>query len=60
MKITIQKIIEYNNKKIVQDVASIEREELSSETLGLTLKEAKTITGGIQAIRGSPKRWEKC
>ena len=50
MKITIQTIVESNNQKIIQDVASIEREGLSAETLGLTLKEAKNITAGIQTI----------
>lgn len=50
MKITIQTIIEDNNQKTIQEVTSIEREELSAETLGLTLKEAKNITAGIQTI----------
>ena len=48
MKITIQMIIDDENQKIVKDVACLERDELSDEMLGLTLKESKIITSSIQ------------
>jgi hypothetical protein len=48
MKVTIQMIIDDEDKKTVKEVACLERHELSAEMLGLTLIEAKTITSGIQ------------
>jgi hypothetical protein len=48
MKITIQMIIDDENQKTVKDITYLERQELSEETLGLTLEEAKIITSGIQ------------
>jgi len=53
MKIKIQIVIENQDQSITEDIANIERENLSVETLGLTLKEAKTITAGIQKTMGS-------
>ena len=48
MKITIQMIIDDEDQKTVNDVACLERDELSAEMLGLTLTEAKIITSGVQ------------
>ncbi|OJX14396.1 MAG: hypothetical protein BGO77_02790 [Caedibacter sp. 37-49] len=48
MRITIQMIIHTDDQKIVKDISCLERQELSAETLGLTLEEAKVITSGIQ------------
>jgi len=48
MKITIQMIIDNDDKKIVKEISFLERQELSAETFGLTLEEAKIIMSGIQ------------
>lgn len=48
MKIRIQFIIDSENRSSTEDIACLEREELTAETLGLTLQEAKTITSEIQ------------
>ncbi len=48
MKIKIQAIIEMDSQNITEDIACLERQELSSETLGLTLEEAKSINFEIQ------------
>lgn len=48
MKIRIQLVIERGEKKTTEDISCFEREGLSAESLGLTLKEAKTITSEIQ------------
>lgn len=51
MKTKIQIIIENENlEPIIEDVISLQREELSAATLGLTLQEAKEITSNIQQI----------
>lgn len=48
MKIKIQFIIDSEDRSSTEDIACLEREELTAETLGLTLQEAKTITSEIQ------------
>lgn len=48
MKIRIQFIIDSGNQNSTEDIACLEREELTAETLGLTLQEAKAITSEIQ------------
>lgn len=48
MKIRIQLIIDDDNHNITEDIACLNRDELSAETLGLTLKESKTINAEIQ------------
>jgi len=50
MKIKLQLIIDNNNEYLTEDVIYLERDELSSETLGLTLKEAKNINSKVQEI----------
>lgn len=48
MKIKIQVVIDNDNQVITEDIISLVREDLSAETLGMTLKEAKEIAIGIQ------------
>lgn len=48
MRITVQMIIHTDDQKLVKDIACLERQDLSAETLGLTLEEAKVITSSIQ------------
>ncbi|MCE3239307.1 MAG: hypothetical protein K0R24_2288 [Gammaproteobacteria bacterium] len=48
MKIRIQLIIEAENQNLIEDITCLEREELSAETLGLTLRESKIINSEIQ------------
>lgn len=48
MKIKIQLTIDSENQSTTEDIVCFEREDLSAETLGLTLKEAKTINSEIQ------------
>lgn len=48
MKIKIQCIIDNGSQSTTEDIVFLEREELAPETLGLSLKEAKTITSEIQ------------
>ena len=48
MKIKIQMVIDDQDQSTIKEVACLEREELSAETLGLTLKEAKAIVSGVQ------------
>ncbi|MEI6628179.1 MAG: ISKra4 family transposase, partial [Alphaproteobacteria bacterium] len=48
MKIKIQLIIDNENQSVTEDILCFERQELSAETLGLTLEEAKTINSEIQ------------
>ena len=48
MRIKIQIVIEEGDKTTIEDISYLEREGVSAETLGLTLKEAKTITSEIQ------------
>ena len=48
MKIRIQMVIDDQDQSTIKEVACFEREELSAETLGLTLKKAKTIVSGVQ------------
>ena len=45
MKVTIQMIIydDEGTQKTINDIACLQRRELSAETLGLTLEEAKVI-----------------
>ena len=50
MQIKLQIIISDNNKSIKKDVICIERENLSVETLGLTLNESKLLTSNVQKI----------
>ena len=51
MKVTVQVIIESDEDAlpIVEQIACVEREALTAETLGLTLHEAKTIVAQLQA-----------
>jgi hypothetical protein len=49
MKITVQVVIEPGDgPAIVAEVATLEREKLTGETLGLSLAEGKTILAGVQ------------
>ena len=49
MKFTVQLVIEPGNgSTAVTEVATFEREELTDETLGLSLAEGKAILGGVQ------------
>lgn len=48
MRFKIQMVIDHEKEQTIQEVVVLEREDLSAETLGLTLKEAKEITGNIQ------------
>lgn len=48
MKIRIQLIVESGDKSTTEDIVCLERKQLSAETLGLTLKESKTINSEIQ------------
>lgn len=48
MQVDIQMIITQGDQKTTHDVLCFEREELSIETLGLTLKESKAMTAEIQ------------
>jgi hypothetical protein len=50
MKIKLQLIIDNNNECVTEDVIHLERDELSAETLGLTLTEAKNINAKVQEI----------
>jgi hypothetical protein len=49
MKITVQVVIEpEDGSAVVTEVATLAREALTDETLGLTLAESKTILAGVQ------------
>lgn len=48
MKIKIQIVIDNNSQMMTEDIICLTRDDLSAETLGMTLKEAKEITVGIQ------------
>ncbi len=49
MKLTVQVVIEHGDgSKVVTEVATLERETLTEETLGLSLAESKTILTGVQ------------
>ena len=48
MKIKIQFVIDHEGQSITEDIAYLTRDELSPETLGMSLKEVKKITAGIQ------------
>jgi hypothetical protein len=49
MKFTVQLVIESGDgSKVVREVATLERETLTEETLGLSLAESKTILTGVQ------------
>jgi hypothetical protein len=49
MKIKIQFMVESeNHQTIIEDIACLERGEMSAETLGLTLEESKSINAEIQ------------
>jgi hypothetical protein len=48
MKIKIQLVIDHEGQSITEDIVYLTRNELSTETLGLSLKEAKKISAGIQ------------
>ncbi len=48
MKIKIQVVIDNDKQVITADIISLVRVDLSEETLGMTLKEAKEIAIGIQ------------
>jgi hypothetical protein len=48
MRIRVQFIIDRENQSTTEDIVCLERGELVAETLGLTLKEAKTINSEIQ------------
>ncbi|RZI45233.1 ISKra4 family transposase [Candidatus Finniella inopinata] len=48
MKIKIQFVTDRDNQSITEDIICLERQELSAETLGLILMEAKKITAEIQ------------
>lgn len=48
MKIKIQLMVESENQTITEDIACLERGEVSAETLGLTLAESKSVSVEIQ------------
>ncbi|HEK3807938.1 TPA: ISKra4 family transposase [Legionella pneumophila] len=48
MKIKIQVIIDDDNQVITEDIMSLVRDDLSVETLGMSLKESKDIAIGLQ------------
>jgi hypothetical protein len=49
MKLTVQLVIEPGDgSTVVTEVTSLEREELTDETLGLSLAESKAILAGVQ------------
>ena len=49
MKLTVQLVIEPGDgSTVVTEVTTLEREELTDETLGLTLAESKTILACVQ------------
>lgn len=48
MKIKIQVVVENGNQLITEDITCLTRNDLSAETLGMSLKEAKEISAGIQ------------
>jgi hypothetical protein len=51
MKYAIQVVITTNKGQTeTQDIASIEREDLTPTTLGLTLSEGKAILKALQAV----------
>jgi hypothetical protein len=51
MKLTVQVVLEQpDGSKVVSEVATLEREALSDETLGLTLAESKTLLAGVQEV----------
>lgn len=51
MKLTVQVVMEHaDGSKVVTEVATLEREILSDETLGLTLAESKTLLAGVQEV----------
>jgi len=49
MRVVIQMVVEQQNQTLFKkDIAYIERQALSLETMGLTLNESKLITSNIQ------------
>jgi len=52
MKITVQLQIEIDDQMppVVVEVATVQREELSPETVGLTIHEAKTLLAQTQEV----------
>lgn len=48
MKIKIQAVIDINDQCVTEDICCLERQELSAETLGLTLEETKKMNGEVQ------------
>ena len=48
MKIKIQAVINLNDQCVTEDICCLERQELSAETLGLTLEETKMMNGEVQ------------
>ncbi len=48
MKIKIQMVIDQDDQVITEDIVSLVRDDLSAETLGMSLKESKDIAAGIQ------------
>lgn len=50
MKIKIQMVIESGNESTVEEITSFEKENLSQETLGLSLQDAKNILAETQKI----------
>ena len=51
MKLTVQLVIEPGDgSKVVTEVATLEREALTDQSLGLTLAESKTILAGVQQV----------
>jgi hypothetical protein len=50
MKIKIQMVIEGDDGSTVEEITSLEKENLSQETLGLSLQDAKNILAETQKI----------
>lgn len=48
MQVNIQMVITNGEQKTVHDILCFERQELSPETLGITLKESKAMTAAMQ------------
>jgi hypothetical protein len=51
MKLSVRVVIEHaDGSTVVTEVTTVEREELSDETLGLTLAESKMLLAGVQEV----------
>lgn len=56
MQVNIQMIITNGDQKTAHDIICFERQELLPETLGITLKESKTMTAAMQQTMITSRR----